>query len=89
MRLDKLLQATGIVKRRTRAQELCRAGYVQLDGAAAKAAKEVRAGQQLTVQLGRRVLVFEVREIPRGAVPKQRRDEVVHLLQSRTIDDDK
>jgi ribosome-associated heat shock protein Hsp15 len=88
VRLDKLLQATGIVKRRTRAQELCRAGYVQLDGSPAKAAKEVRVGQGLKVQLGRRVLLFEVREIPRAPVPKHRRGDFVHLLKSDTIDDD-
>jgi len=87
VRLDKLLQATGIVKRRARAQELCRAGYVQLDGVDAKAGKEVKVGQELSVQLGRQVLVFEVREIPRGVVTKQRRGEVVQLLQRHTIDD--
>ena len=88
MRLDKLLQATGIVKRRTRAQELCRAGYVQLDGLAAKAGRDVKAGQQLTVQLGRRVLVFEVREIPIRPVPKQRRGDVVRLLKTHVLGDD-
>ncbi|MGD8237985.1 MAG: S4 domain-containing protein [Armatimonadota bacterium] len=89
MRLDKLLQATGIVKRRTRAQELCRAGYVRLDGHRAKAGKEVRAGQRLKVQLGRSVLTFEVRQIPRGPVPKSQRADVVHLLKTQTVDDEK
>jgi ribosomal 50S subunit-recycling heat shock protein len=88
VRLDKLLQATGIVTRRTRAQELCHAGYVQLDGVPAKPGREVRAGQHLTVQLGRRVLTFEVRQVPRGPVPKAQRSEVVRLLKARTIDDD-
>lgn len=88
MRLDKLLQATGIVKRRTRVQELCRAGYVRLDGQRAKAGKEVKAGQQLKVQLGGSVLTFEVLQIPRGPVPKSQRGDVVHLLKTQTIGDD-
>ena len=86
--MDKLLQAAGIVKRRTRAQELCRQGYVSLDGRPAKAGKQVKVGQQVTVQLGRRVLVFEVCQIPGAVVPKQQRDDVVRLLETRTIQDD-
>ncbi|MFQ6097871.1 MAG: S4 domain-containing protein [Armatimonadota bacterium] len=88
MRLDKFLQASGIVRRRTRAQELCERGYVMLDGRPAKAGKSVRPGQRIRVQLGSRILTFEVRALPERPVSRDRREDIAQLLESRTVDGD-
>jgi ribosomal 50S subunit-recycling heat shock protein len=63
MRVDLFLKASRLVKRRTRAQALCEAGRVRVDGQPAKAGRQVRPGSRITVDLGRRELVVEVREV--------------------------
>jgi len=54
MRLDKFLQVSRLVKRRTLANELCDRGRVRVNGQRAKATASVKAGDVLTVtSLGR------------------------------------
>ena len=54
MRLDKFLKVSRIIKRRTVANEACDAGRVLVDGQSAKAAKEIRVGHKIEIQLGQR-----------------------------------
>lgn len=64
MRLDKFLQVTRLVKRRTLAQELIKAGRVQIGGRAAKPGAELKVGDVIAVALGRRRLTICVLEVP-------------------------
>lgn len=64
MRLDKFLQVTRLVKRRTLAQEVVRAGRVQVNGRVAKPGTELRQGDLVALALGRRRLVVRVLEVP-------------------------
>ena len=88
MRLDKFLYFSGIVKRRSRAQDLCERGYVELDGRPGKAGKAVRPGQRLRVQLGSRTLTFDVKALPDRPVPKDQREGVARLIETGAADDD-
>lgn len=64
MRLDLFLKASRLVKRRTVAQELCEAGRVLVNGQPAKPAKEVRAGDRLTLTYPSRTVGLEVLAVP-------------------------
>ncbi|MEE9181884.1 MAG: S4 domain-containing protein [candidate division NC10 bacterium] len=67
MRLDLFLKTSRLVKRRGQAKALCDAGRVRVDGLPAKAARQVRAGSRIALDLSRRQVVIEVQEI-QGAV---------------------
>ncbi len=66
MRLDKFLQASRFIKRRTLANRLCDAGKVTLNGRPAKPAAEVKTGDQVGVDFGTRQIVVKVLRLPEG-----------------------
>jgi len=82
VRLDKYLQLSGIIPRRTRAQEACSRGYVELNGRAAKPAAAVSVGDRIAVRLGGRQSQYEVLTIPNRPVPKASRQDVARLVGS-------
>lgn len=86
MRLDKWLVNTGLVPRRTRAQQACDEGLVKLDGKRAKPSAEVRVGQNVELSLGLRVSVYEVLAVPERPVPRDRRDECRRLVSEQRVE---
>ncbi|MGH2359233.1 MAG: RNA-binding S4 domain-containing protein [bacterium] len=66
MRLDKFLQTSRFIKRRTLANRLCDAGKITLNGRRAKAAAEVQVGDLVGVDFGTRHIVSKVLRIPEG-----------------------
>ncbi len=64
MRLDHFLRASRLVVRRTVAQELCEAGAVEVNGAAARSSRAVRAGDHVTLRRRNRLLTVRVVELP-------------------------
>ncbi|OLC32715.1 MAG: hypothetical protein AUH31_00150 [Armatimonadetes bacterium 13_1_40CM_64_14] len=68
MRLDKFLQLSRLVKRRTVAHALCAAGRVRLNGLDAKPASAVAAGDIITVTYGDRRVVAKVLAVPTRTV---------------------
>jgi ribosomal 50S subunit-recycling heat shock protein len=66
MRLDLFLRASRLVLRRTVAQELCEAGAVLVNGAAARASRAVREGDEITIKRRGRLLTVRVLTIPRA-----------------------
>ena len=60
MRIDKFLKVSRVIKRRTVAAEACSGGRIEINGKAAKPAKEVKSGDVVTVSLGSNSLTFEV-----------------------------
>lgn len=64
MRLDQFLRASRLVVRRTVAQELCEAGAVEVNGAAARSSRAVRAGDVITLKRRGRVLEVRVAAVP-------------------------
>ncbi len=64
MRLDLFLKTSGLVKRRTVAQELCDSGRALVNGRAARPAKEVKRGDGITLLFSTRSLEIQVLSIP-------------------------
>ena len=64
MRLDIFLKLSRLVPRRTLAQQMCEAGAVKLNGAQAKSAREVRAGDQIAIRQRGRITTVRVIDIP-------------------------
>jgi ribosome-associated heat shock protein Hsp15 len=60
VRVDRWLWAVRLVKTRSGAAQACRAGHVQVNGARAKPAAPVKAGDTVRLRVGDRERVVEV-----------------------------
>jgi ribosomal 50S subunit-recycling heat shock protein len=80
MRLDKFLQLTGLVKRRTLAKELCDTGRIKVNGKVAKPATEIRVGDLIEGDVGWERWEVRVLQIPKGSVSANRRSEFVEVI---------
>ena len=67
MRLDKYLKISRLIKRRTVANEACDGGHVTVNGAAAKASREIKAGDVLEIRFGARTTRVEVLSVSENA----------------------
>jgi len=64
VRLDKFLQLSRLVRRRTLANSLCHAGRVTVNGRPAPPSAPVRPGDIIAVELGARRVRARVRSLP-------------------------
>jgi ribosomal 50S subunit-recycling heat shock protein len=85
MRLDKFLQLTGLVKRRTLAKELCDTGRIKVNGKVAKPATEIRVGDLIEGDVGWERWEVRVLQIPKGSVSANRRSEFVEVIRRERI----
>ena len=60
MRLDKYLKVSRLIKRRTVANEACDGGRVTVNGAPAKASREVKPGDVIEMSFGTKKVRVEV-----------------------------
>ena len=89
MRLDKFIQLSRIIKRRTVAKKVCDSGHVLVNNQPAKAGKELKAGDVLGINLGARgVLTCEVLEIPKGGVRKEQATSLYRIISQTHPDKD-
>ena len=63
MRLDKFLNVSRLIKRRTVANEACDAGRVLVNDKPAKASVKVKPGDIIEIQFGTRTVKVEVLDI--------------------------
>jgi len=88
MRLDKFLQVSRIIKRRTLANEICDRGAVLVNGQTAKASRKVQPGDRIEVNLGSKgILIVEVLEVPAGNVSKAKADSLYRVISRETSSD--
>ncbi|MGX2985514.1 RNA-binding S4 domain-containing protein [Helicobacter sp. 23-1048] len=81
MRVDKFLNATNVLKRRTLAQDMCENGVVLINGAKAKSSKEVKIGDIITINFLESQKQYEVLALPTTKnVPKSQSQMFVKLL---------
>jgi len=85
VRLDKYLQVSRLIKRRTSAKEACLAGRVQINGKIAKAGSEVKEGDEITLTWGKRLIKVKVAQVPLRNVPAAQAKTLYQLLEERTI----
>jgi ribosomal 50S subunit-recycling heat shock protein len=71
MRLDQFLRASRLVLRRAVAQELCEAGAVELNGAAARSSRAVREGDEIRIRRRGRLLTVRVAAVPAVRQPSK------------------
>ena len=60
MRLDKYLKVSRLIKRRTVSNEACDGGSVAVNGAPAKASRDVKPGDVIELRFGARTVKVEV-----------------------------
>ncbi|MEG0294871.1 RNA-binding S4 domain-containing protein [Enterococcus sp.] len=63
MRLDKFLKISRIIKRRSVAKEVADKDRIQINGKVAKSSSSVKIGDQLQIQFGNRIVIYEIREL--------------------------
>ncbi|MDV2686762.1 RNA-binding S4 domain-containing protein [Alkalihalophilus lindianensis] len=63
MRLDKFLKVSRLIKRRTLAKEVCDQGRITINGLQAKAGSNVKAGDELIVRFGQKLVTVEINEV--------------------------
>lgn len=81
MRLDKYLQITGLIKRRTLANEACKLGLVKVNQIQAKPTKEVTVGDQIDICLARRDLSIKIlKNVSGNSLKKSLRSEYFEIL---------
>lgn len=80
MRLDKFLQTSRLVRRRTLADRLCTHHRVRVNGHVAKASTRVRVGDLIEVDFGGRRVVARVLSVP--SEPQVRDASLVEMLET-------
>ncbi len=81
MRVDKWLSAVNVVKRRTVATDMLKEGVVYVNGVQAKASKDIKIGDKITIEYLKGAKSYEVLKIPATkTIPKSQKDEYVKEL---------
>jgi ribosomal 50S subunit-recycling heat shock protein len=88
MRLDVFLKTSRLIKRRSVAKELCDRGKVDVGGAPAKAGREMKAGDVLTLALHGRKLTVAVAEIPSGNVSKDKAALLYRVIEDLRVEEE-
>ncbi|MBC7319307.1 RNA-binding S4 domain-containing protein [bacterium] len=68
MRLDVFLKVSGLIKRRTIANELCDRGLVLVNGTKGKAGRIIKEGDIIDLKIGRYSYKVEILSIPEKKV---------------------
>ena len=79
MRVDKFLQVSRIIKRRTVAKDVCDGGKVKIHGRVAKAGTDVAIGDELEIQFGEKLFRARIKEV-RETVPAKEADSLYEVL---------
>ncbi len=82
MRLDLFLKWSRVILRRSLAKETCDAGRVTVNGQEAKAGREVRIGDTVSIRFPRRQFTFRVRSIPSHSPGKEAAGEMIEIISS-------
>ena len=87
MRLDLFLKVSRLIVRRSLAQEFCDAGLIRLNGVAAKSGKEVKVGDELTINRRNRKTVVRVEIVPdKKQVSKQTAGDLFTVISDEQIE---
>ena len=76
MRVDKFLNSVNITKRRAVSDDMCKNGVVCINGVVAKASKDVKVGDIITINYLEKSVKYEVLQIPETkTIPKTKQNE--------------
>ncbi|AVK82161.1 hypothetical protein C3943_00565 [Lysinibacillus sp. B2A1] len=85
MRLDKFLKVSRLIKRRTLAKEVADQGRITINGKIAKASSTVKAGDELAIRFGQKVVTARVDEL-RDTVKKEDATKMFTILKEERLD---
>ena len=89
MRIDKFLQVTGLIKRRTLANEACKRGLVTVNAKVAKPTKEIMVGDIIDIHLAKRDISVKVlQEVKGNSIKKSARSEYIEIIKDIAIKTD-
>ncbi len=80
MRLDQYLKTCCLVKHRSEAKKACDLGLVKVNDHAAKASKEVRSGDIITIDSETRSVKLEILLVPPGQVSRKEAVELCRVI---------
>ena len=81
MRVDKWLSGVNVVKRRTVATDMLKSGVVLVNDIQAKASKEIKIGDKITIAYLKGGESYEVLQIPRTkTIAKSQKEDYVKEL---------
>jgi ribosomal 50S subunit-recycling heat shock protein len=87
VRLDVFLKLSRLCPRRTLAQELCDAGFVLLNGRAAKSAHAVKAGDEIAIRRRDRETTVRVLNAPTTRnVSRRDADQLVEIVSEKILE---
>jgi len=85
MRLDKFLKVSRLIKRRTLAKEVADQGRITINGKVAKASSTVKAGDELAIRFGQKIVTARVDEL-RDTVKKEDAAKMFTILKEERLD---
>ena len=80
MRLDKFLKVSRLIKRRTVANKVSEQGRIYVNGSLAKPAKQLKAGDIITIIQADCEIKVQIKNIPSGNVSVQQAFELYEIL---------
>ena len=81
MRLDKFLKVSRLIKRRTVANEVSDMGRVFVNGNSAKASKQLKVNDVITIEYANRKVVAKVLKVPENNVSVQEASSLYELIE--------
>lgn len=76
MRVDKFINTTNIVKKRSIAQDMCENGVISINGVVAKSSRDVKIGDIIELKYLQSTKRYKVLQIPTlKSIPKSRSEE--------------
>jgi ribosomal 50S subunit-recycling heat shock protein len=85
MRLDKFLKVSRLIKRRTLAKEVADQGRITINGKIAKASSAVKAGDELAIRFGQKIVTARVEEL-RDTVKKEDATKMFTILKEERLE---
>jgi len=84
VRLDTFLKASRMVKRRSKAKELCQHGVVWVNGKVAKPSKEVKPGDIVEIDTVFRYIKFRILALPKAKnIPRKSALRFTEIIEDR------
>jgi len=81
VRLDVFLKRAGLIKQRGLAKDICDKGLVKMDGAVAKAGKDIAPGRLLQIDLAAERLEIEVLDLPERNYKKEKGHSFYRIIE--------
>ncbi|MGE7949448.1 RNA-binding S4 domain-containing protein [Lysinibacillus sp. NPDC093688] len=85
MRLDKFLKVSRLIKRRTLAKEVADQGRITINSKIAKASSAVKAGDELAIRFGQKIVTARVEEL-RDTVKKEDAAKMFTILKEERLE---